>query len=246
MKFQATQSVYNNRYFWGIWVFAMGILSIFLHSLFYPDQLPFLKTSYEFFLENRKLSLMVLTVAIIAQINGYYSTQKSIKFLEILEKKLTFYFFNGSKNEFNYSDLSSIKIAQDTWLGGIFKITLKSGEIKKIRNKIKNKEQALEIIQRKLRELNIPKLSKDEAYLKCEWLFNKGKVTGNDTCERIEYLITTFEKLGTASGGWETLYKDNSDGRYWELTYEHSEMHGGGPQSLRNISEAEAKEKYKL
>lgn len=154
MNFQANQSVYNNRYCWGIWVFAMGILSIFLHSLFYPDQLPFLKTTQEFFVENKKLSLMILTLAIIAQINGYYGTQKSIKLLEILEQKLTFHFFNGSKNQFNYYDLSSIKITKDIWLGGIFEITLKSGEIKKIRNKIKNKEQALEIIQQKLKKYN--------------------------------------------------------------------------------------------
>lgn len=96
---------------------------------------------------------MVLTVAIIAQINGYYSTQKSIKFLEILEKELIFYFFNGSKNGFNYSDLSSIEITKDTWLGGIFEITLKSGEVKKFRNKIKNKDQALKLIQQKLKKL---------------------------------------------------------------------------------------------
>jgi hypothetical protein len=150
MKFQANQSVYNNRYCWGIWVFAMGLLSIFLHSLFYPDQLPFLKTTQEFFVGNKKLSLMILTLAIIAQINGYYSTQKSIKLLEILEHELTFYFFNGNKNRFNYSELSSIKITKDIWLGGIFEITLESGEIKKIRNKIKNKHQALELIQKKL------------------------------------------------------------------------------------------------
>jgi hypothetical protein len=152
MKFQANQSVYNNRYFWRIWVFTMGVLSIFLHSLFYPDQLQFLKTSYEFFLENRKLSLMILVLAIIVQINGYFSTQKSIKFLEILEKKLTFYFFNGSKNEFNYSDLSLIKITQDNWLGGIFEVTLKSREVKKFRNKIKNKDEALKLIQQNLKK----------------------------------------------------------------------------------------------
>lgn len=89
-------------------------------------------------------------------------------------------------------------------------------------------------------------LSKEETYLKGEWLFKNGKVTGNEACERIEYLITILEKIASTDGGWDTLYKDNSDGRYWELFYEHSEMHGGGPPSLKNISEEEAKEKYKL
>ena len=89
------------------------------------------------FVGNKKLSLMILTLAIIAQINGYYSTQKSIKLLEILEHELTFYFFNGNKNRFDYSELSSIKITKDIWLGGIFEITLKSREIKKSETKSK-------------------------------------------------------------------------------------------------------------
>ncbi len=90
------------------------------------------------------------------------------------------------------------------------------------------------------------KLDKNETLLKGEWLAQNGKVIGNEACERVEYLITILEKLGSTSGGWEILYRDNSDGRYWELFYENSEWHGGGPPSLRNISKSEAKEKYKL
>ena len=88
-------------------------------------------------------------------------------------------------------------------------------------------------------------LSKEENYLKGEWLFENGKVTGNEACERIEYL--TAEVLKEVSvGNWTRLYIDEDDGRYWELFYEHSERHGGGPPSLKNISEEEAKENYKL
>lgn len=90
------------------------------------------------------------------------------------------------------------------------------------------------------------KLKKEENYLKGEWLFENGKVTGNEACERIECLINILEKIASTDGGWDTLYKDNSDGRYWELFYEHSERHGGGPPSLKNIPEKDAKEKYKL
>ena len=89
------------------------------------------------------------------------------------------------------------------------------------------------------------KLKKDETYLKGEWLFENGKVTGNEACERIEYL--TAEVLKEVSvGNWTRLYIDEDDGRYWELFYEHSERHGGGPPSLKNIPEKDAKEKYKL
>lgn len=88
------------------------------------------------------------------------------------------------------------------------------------------------------------KLEKDETLLSGEWLFESGKVVGNEACERVEYLITVLEKI--AVGNWTKLYHDSSDNRYWELFYEHSERHGGGPPSLRHISESEAKEKYQL
>lgn len=33
-----------------------------------------------------------------------------------------------------------------------------------------------------------------------------------------------MEKLGGTSGGWETLYRDRRDGRFWELFYPYSEV----------------------
>jgi hypothetical protein len=90
------------------------------------------------------------------------------------------------------------------------------------------------------------KLEKNETYLKGQWIEQNDEVIGDETCIRIRSLIAHLEEISSTSGGWETLYRDNSDGRYWELTYENSEWHGGGPPSLRNLSEAEAKEKYKV
>lgn len=90
------------------------------------------------------------------------------------------------------------------------------------------------------------KLKKNETYLKGEWIEKNDEVVGDETCNRIRSLITNFEEISSTSGGWEILYRDSSDGRYWELFYEHSDWHGGGPPSLRNISELEAKEKYKF
>ncbi len=48
------------------------------------------------------------------------------------------------------------------------------------------------------------------------------------------------------TGAWEVLYRDPKDGRYWELTYPHGEMHGGGPMRLTNLSPTVAISKYRL
>jgi Immunity protein 27 len=42
----------------------------------------------------------------------------------------------------------------------------------------------------------------------------------------------------------DVLYVDPSDSRYWELIYPDSQLHGGGPPTLRNLSEAAARKKY--
>jgi hypothetical protein len=46
------------------------------------------------------------------------------------------------------------------------------------------------------------------------------------------------------SSGWDALYVDPEDGRYWELIYASSEEHAGGPPILTCISKQEASEKY--
>ena len=70
-----------------------------------------------------------------------------------------------------------------------------------------------------------------------------GKLTRNEICHRIDFLITHYLRK-VAGGGWETLYQDPSDGRYWELTYPEGEMHGGGPPRLRSLPPEEAEGKY--
>lgn len=42
------------------------------------------------------------------------------------------------------------------------------------------------------------------------------------------------------------LYKDPTDGRYWELTYPNSEGHEGGPLKLTVMSPEEAEFKYHI
>ena|ERR1700760_563278 len=81
------------------------------------------------------------------------------------------------------------------------------------------------------------------------WIFDGKHVSADPVQSRIYYLIThSLEQVAVSpeSGGWETLYRDPSDGRFWERTYPQSELHGGGPMRLINISAADAVKKYHI
>ena len=88
-------------------------------------------------------------------------------------------------------------------------------------------------------------LQPKETLLVGKWELIGGRVQKDPTEERIERLIgSSLEKVVTIAGGWQTLYRDPGDGRYWELTFPQSELHGGGPRTLRYIEQSEAKNKY--
>lgn len=77
------------------------------------------------------------------------------------------------------------------------------------------------------------------------WVMVDGRMTEDDASRRITSLITTnLKHVATTKDGWEKLYQDRHDGRYWELTYPHSEMQGGGPQALLLASSEKVQEKY--
>ena len=89
------------------------------------------------------------------------------------------------------------------------------------------------------------RLAPDENELVGHWVLVDTRVVGDATCERVEWLTAeVLEIVGTSESGWETLFRDPSDGRYWERTYPRSELHGGGPPTLRCLTEAEASRKY--
>jgi hypothetical protein len=74
-----------------------------------------------------------------------------------------------------------------------------------------------------------------------------GRVRADATCDRTEWLTTSYlEKIAASKnwGEWETLFRDPSDGRYWERTYPESEMQGGGPARLSVLSVEKAHAKY--
>jgi hypothetical protein len=92
-------------------------------------------------------------------------------------------------------------------------------------------------------------LRPDEHEVIGSWVVVKGVTSGDAQCDRIQPLVQhvlTFVADSPESGGWESVFLDPADGRYWERTYPQSEMHGGGPPALRHISTEDAKAKYRL
>jgi hypothetical protein len=90
-------------------------------------------------------------------------------------------------------------------------------------------------------------LRPNETLLEGEWIVGAGGLVADATCKRIEVLTASvLKRLANDASGWESLFEDPADGRLWELYYPRSEMQGGGPPSLRNVTALEARSKYKL
>jgi Immunity protein 27 len=88
-------------------------------------------------------------------------------------------------------------------------------------------------------------IDSSETEIRCEWTSVDGKMEGNEACDRIRRLIDDYlVELAPDRSGWEILFVDPGDGRFWELTFPLGYMHGGGPPLLAVISEAQARGKY--
>jgi len=91
------------------------------------------------------------------------------------------------------------------------------------------------------------KITSDEKIISGKWLESENGVINDENGKRIEYLTDHYlEKIDTDSSGWNILYKDPADGRLWIKTYPNSEMHGGGPPQLKQISLTEAKKQFQV
>lgn len=91
------------------------------------------------------------------------------------------------------------------------------------------------------------KLSNIENSLIGQWIYKGGSICKDETTEQIEWLINNqLKKIATDESGWDVLYIDPDDNRFWELVYSESEMQGGGPPSLIHISNENAKKKYSI
>jgi hypothetical protein len=86
----------------------------------------------------------------------------------------------------------------------------------------------------------------EETLIEGSWVMENGRMSADEAEKRINGLVKSdLEYLASASGCWEILYKDPRDGRYWERSFPQSEMQGGGPKLLRNLSVEEARSKYR-
>lgn len=89
------------------------------------------------------------------------------------------------------------------------------------------------------------RLRANETALSGESFLLDGKVVSDATWQRIDWLVQHhLLKVAESTSGWEAVYRDPNDGRYWERTYPQSDTHGGGPPRLRTITLDEAERKY--
>ncbi len=90
-------------------------------------------------------------------------------------------------------------------------------------------------------------LGPDEDRLDGAWLDTPEGVSSDAIDRRIFWLVRrSLRPCAMAHGGWEQLFVDPRDGRYWELTFPHGSLHGGGPRRLTCLSPADARAKYSL
>jgi Immunity protein 27 len=89
-------------------------------------------------------------------------------------------------------------------------------------------------------------ISSDETIIEGQWLYDGKEVNGDEACERIKWLTSeVLERVCVDESGWETLYRDLKNNRQWLLYYPQSEIHGGGPPTLKVISDEEVRGKFK-
>jgi hypothetical protein len=87
----------------------------------------------------------------------------------------------------------------------------------------------------------------DESVLIGSWIVKNNSVIADEVSKRIENLINnTLKMVGVSDDGWEKLYIDPHDNRYWELTFPNNESHGGGAPKLAVVNIQSVKFKYHI
>lgn len=89
------------------------------------------------------------------------------------------------------------------------------------------------------------RLDPNETDLQGKWILAKGKRVGDEVTQRIQHLVRDhLKKVASDQSGWNALYQDPGDGRFWELTYPLGEGNGGGPPRLSVLTYEQATRKY--
>jgi hypothetical protein len=88
-------------------------------------------------------------------------------------------------------------------------------------------------------------LQPDERQLVGGWAERDGRRELDEVDRRIFWLVSRrLVPRGQANHGWDQLYQDPRDGRFWELTFPEGSLHGGGPRRLECVAALVAAEKY--
>jgi hypothetical protein len=90
-------------------------------------------------------------------------------------------------------------------------------------------------------------LAPDEQQLIGRWIASDHGRAGDAVERRIFWLVShRLVAIGSASGGWDWLFRDPRDNRLWELTFPLGTVHGRGPRQLSVIAPELAATKYDL
>lgn len=88
-------------------------------------------------------------------------------------------------------------------------------------------------------------LNPHETELRGGWVARGASWVADDTCRRIWELVERrLELIARQPGGWDALYLDPADGRWWELLHPASPGREGEPPVLRHVTREEARPKY--
>ena len=88
-------------------------------------------------------------------------------------------------------------------------------------------------------------LGPEERQLTGAWGDAHAGPLGDEVDRRIFWLVRhRLRRRASTNSGWDTLFIDPRDGRFWELTFPHGTLFGGGPRQLTQLSAEEAAAKY--
>lgn len=88
-------------------------------------------------------------------------------------------------------------------------------------------------------------LQPQERQVTGQWKEGVGGSTTDSVDARIFWLVTTrLQPKGRTDDGWTALFLDQRDGRFWELTFPHGSLFGGGPRELTWLPVEDVELKY--
>ena len=148
MKFYADWRAFNTRYGMGFTIFIGILLFMIIRPISAGKGFMFVEMFSGMLLRDVRSTGIFLSICLYGQLIGYFVARDYVKSLELLNDKSILVLFNKTKIELKYSEIKSLEFTNDMFKN--FEFILKDGEKKIIYATLKNKHQALELIQKKL------------------------------------------------------------------------------------------------